>query len=123
MRNSSSLIVARAILIGTLIVGTRNFTFDGGNIADYPGARLGSFARITVRDSGAGLSDAEFAKIFDAKATSRPAVVNAAAVMERLGGFVRVESAEGVGTAVHLYLARADDGASASEMPAARVAE
>jgi ABC-type nitrate/sulfonate/bicarbonate transport system substrate-binding protein len=108
---------------GTLIVGTRNFTFDGGNIADYPGARLGSFARITVRDSGAGLSDAEFAKIFDAKATSRPAVVNAAAVMERLGGFVRVESAEDVGTAVHLYLARADDDASASEMPAARVAE
>lgn len=108
---------------GTLIVGTRNFSFDSGNLADYPRARPGSFARITVRDSGPGLSDAEFASILDAGATSRPAVVNAAAMAERLGGYVRVESAEGVGTAVHLYFARADDEMSAPEIPAAQVAE
>jgi len=108
---------------GTLIVGTRNITFDEANVADYPGARIGEFARITVRDNGPGLSDAEFENIFDPAATVRPAVVNAAAVMERLGGIVRVESAEGIGTAVHLYFAHAVDTRAASAEPPARTAE
>jgi ABC-type nitrate/sulfonate/bicarbonate transport system substrate-binding protein len=106
---------------GTLIVGTRNFTFDDGNIADFPGGRLGSYARITVRDSGPGLSDEAFEQILDPDAGSRPAIVRAAAVMEQLGGFVRVESAEGVGTAVHLYFARIGD--EAETMPTPLVAE
>jgi len=108
---------------GTLIVGTRNFAFHENNIEDFPGARIGAFARITVRDSGPGLDDDEFAKILNLNTTSRPAVARAVAVMERLGGFVRVESAEGVGTAVHLYFARVSEELPASEMPTAQVAE
>jgi ABC-type nitrate/sulfonate/bicarbonate transport system substrate-binding protein len=108
---------------GTLIVGTRNFTFTAENIADYPGARLGAFARITVRDNGPGLTDPQFAQILDPGATSRPAVAHAAEVMARLGGFVRVESAAGVGTAVHLYFERIDEAAPGDELPAAAVAE
>jgi signal transduction histidine kinase len=96
---------------GTLIVGTRNFAFDESNLADYPGGRIGQFARITVRDNGPGLTDDEFERIADQ---------DAAAVMRRLGGFIRVESAEGIGTAVHLYFARATDTA---EIPTAQVAE
>jgi ABC-type nitrate/sulfonate/bicarbonate transport system substrate-binding protein len=107
---------------GTLIVGTRNFTFDEDNIADFPGGQLGSFARITVRDSGPGLSDEEFERVLDADNTSRPAITRAAAVMERLGGFIRVESAEGVGTAVHLYFVRVSDDEEET-MPASLVAE
>jgi hypothetical protein len=42
-------------------------------------------------------------------------------MMARLGGFVRVESAEGIGTAVHLYFTRAAD--AAEDIPAAQVAE
>jgi hypothetical protein len=41
--------------------------------------------------------------------------------MERLGGFVRVESAEGVGTAIHLYFARIGD--EAELIPTPLVAE
>ena len=109
---------------GTLIVGTRNFAFDEESVADYPGARIGEFARITVRDSGPGLSDAELERILDPETTARPAVAKAAAVMARLGGFIRVESAEGVGTAVHLYFARVSGEVQAPEtMPAAQVAE
>ena len=106
---------------GTLIVGTRNFIFDENNIADFPGGQLGAYARITVRDSGPGLSDDAFEHILDPESTSRPAIARAAAVMERLGGFVRVESAEGIGTAVHLYFARVGDEAEA--MPTPLVAE
>jgi ABC-type nitrate/sulfonate/bicarbonate transport system substrate-binding protein len=111
---------------GTLIVGTRNIAFDETNVADYPGARVGEFARITVRDNGPGISDIEFDQIFDPQATVRPAVISAAAVVERLGGIVRVESAEGIGTAVHLYFARAVDREQAvadAPPPTAEVAE
>ena len=108
---------------GTLIVGTRNFTFDENNIGDYPGGRIGHFARITVRDNGPGLTESEFAHIFDAATSVRPAIARAVAVTERLGGFVRVESAEEIGTAVHLYFPRLDEAAPAPEMPTAQVAE
>jgi hypothetical protein len=43
--------------------------------------------------------------------------------MERLGGFVRVESAEGIGTAVHLYFTRVSDAKAQEATPAAAVAE
>jgi hypothetical protein len=108
---------------GTLIVGTRNFTFDESNIGDYPAGRIGRFARITVRDNGAGLTETEFAHVFDAATSVRPAIARAVAVTERLGGFVRVESAEEIGTAVHLYFPRLDEAAPAPEMPTAQVAE
>ena len=74
-----------------------------------------------MRDRGSALTDAEFEHILDPDATSRPAVARAAAVMERLGGFVRVESAEGVGTAIHLYFSRVGD--EAEEIPTPMVAE
>jgi ABC-type nitrate/sulfonate/bicarbonate transport system substrate-binding protein len=116
---------AAAVMVadGTLIVGTRNFTFDENNIGDYPGGRLGQFARITVRDSGPGLTEDQFTHIFDVATTVRPAVAHAVAAIEKFGGFVRVESAEEIGTAVHLYFPRLDDKAPAVEMPRAQVAE
>jgi signal transduction histidine kinase len=45
--------------------------------------------------------------------------------MRRLGGFIRVESAEGVGTAVHLYFPRLADvaGGALKESNAAAAAE
>jgi ABC-type nitrate/sulfonate/bicarbonate transport system substrate-binding protein len=92
---------------GELIVGTRNIAFDAAVLADTPGAQLGEYARITVRDSGAGLSEAALARIFDRATTPRPSAAAAAEAMRELGGFARVESAEGIGTAVHLYFPRA----------------
>jgi ABC-type nitrate/sulfonate/bicarbonate transport system substrate-binding protein len=111
---------------GNLIVGTRNFTFDPETLDDYPGGRIGEFARITVRDNGRGLTEAEFERILDPGASARPALAAAAIAVEKIGGFVRVESAEGVGTAVHLYFARATDADTALHdlpKPAAEVAE
>ena len=111
---------------GNLIVGTRNFTFDLETLDDYPGGRIGEFARITVRDNGRGLTEEEFERILDASASARPALAAAAIAVGKIGGFIRVESAEGVGTAVHLYFARATDAETALHdlpKPAAEVAE
>ena len=89
--------------------------FTEATLAATPGAQLGEYVRVTVRDNGPGLSDEALDRVFDAAATARPSAALAAETMRRLGGFARVESAERVGTAVHLYFPRvaaADGGAA-----------
>jgi signal transduction histidine kinase len=79
---------------------------------------------VTIRDSGPGLSDEALDQVFEPAKTTRPAAATAAETMRRLGGFVRVESAEGVGTAVHLYFPRlADPVVAATDNRAAAAAE
>jgi ABC-type nitrate/sulfonate/bicarbonate transport system substrate-binding protein len=107
---------------GQLIVGTRNAAFDESSVADTPGAEIGEFVRVTVRDGGPGLSDEALDQVLDPALTTRPAAAAAAATMRNLGGFIRVESAEGIGTAVHLYfprLAEAAATAAPDDKPAA----
>ena len=104
---------------GDLVVGTRNFAFTEANLAATPGAQLGEYVRVTVRDNGPGLSDEALDRVFDAAATVRPSAALAAETMRRLAGFARVESAEGVGTAVHLYFPRIVGNAEAPAKPAA----
>jgi len=109
---------------GQLVLGTRNYAFDEASVAETPGAEIGEFVRLTVRDSGPGLSDEALDQVFDAELTRRPAMAQAAETMRQLGGFIRVESAEGVGTAVHLYLPRAKaEPAVTDEAAAAAAAE
>lgn len=91
---------------GELVVGTRNFGFDAAAVAATPGAQPGEFARITVRDTGPGLSDEALGRVFDPAASTRPSAAAASGAVRAFGGFVRVESAEGIGTAVHLYFPR-----------------
>jgi ABC-type nitrate/sulfonate/bicarbonate transport system substrate-binding protein len=94
---------------GELVVGTRNYAFDAAALADTPGAQIGEYVRVTVRDSGPGLAETALGRVFDPAATPLPVAASAEAAMRALGGFARVESAEGVGTAVHLYFPRAAD--------------
>ena len=99
---------------GEMVVGTRNYAFDAAAVATTAGAQLGDYARVTVRDDGPGLSEDGLALIFDPTATPRPAAAAAAQRMRAVGGFVRVESAEGIGTAVHLYFPRLAEPAEGS---------
>jgi ABC-type nitrate/sulfonate/bicarbonate transport system substrate-binding protein len=101
---------------GEVVVGTRNYAFDDASLAATPGAQLGEYVRVTVRDNGKGLSEDALDRVFNPATTVRPAVAAAAATLRGQGGFARVESAEGIGTAVHLYFPRAverDTGQSA----------
>ena len=107
---------------GRLILGTRNAAFDEGSVTDTPGAEIGEFVHVTIRDGGPGLSDEALDQVLDPALTTRPGAAGAAETMRRLGGFIRVESAEGVGTAVHLYfprLAEAAATAATDDKPAA----
>src|SRR5438034_1139764 len=80
---------------------------DAAAVADMPGLQLGAYVRVTIRDNGPGLNEAALDRVFDPVATPRPAAAAAAEAMRGVGGFARVESAEGIGTAVHLYFPRA----------------
>jgi hypothetical protein len=105
---------------GQLIIGTRNYAFDEASVLATAGAEIGKFVRLTVRDSGAGLSDEALDQVLDPALTTRPSAAAAAAALRRIAGFVRVESAEGIGTAVHLYFPHiAAAGVATTEKPAA----
>lgn len=91
---------------GALIVGTRNFAMDAGLAAQMSGAEAGEYARLTVRDNGPGHSEEALGRMLDPAATARPSAAAADEAVRTLGGFLRVESAEGVGTAIHIYFAR-----------------
>jgi hypothetical protein len=101
----------------TLIVGTRNASYTSENVGEVVGGKIGDFARITVRDSGKGYSETQLERIFDPTATPRAAVAAAWPAMNKLGGYVRVESAEGVGTAIHLYFPREEQEKPAAAVP------
>ena len=92
---------------GDLILGTRQYAIDEAAAAELAGSTPGDYVRLTVRDNGPGLSAERLDQVFDPATTARPAVAAAGELARRLGGFARVESAEGIGTAVHLYFRRA----------------
>jgi signal transduction histidine kinase len=92
---------------GDLIVGTRQYTIDDAEVAELSGSAPGDYVRLTIKDNGPGLSPERLERLFDAAVTARPAVTAAGELTRRFGGFTRVESAEGIGTAVHLYFRRA----------------
>jgi len=90
---------------GDLVVGTRQYAIDDDAVVELA---AGDYVRLTVKDNGSGFSAESLESIFDPAVTVRPAVAGARVLARRLGGFARVESVEGIGTAVHLYFRRAD---------------
>jgi ABC-type nitrate/sulfonate/bicarbonate transport system substrate-binding protein len=102
---------------GDLIVGTRQYTIDDAAAAEIAGSAPGDYVRLTVKDNGAGLSPERLDWIFDPAATARAAVARAGELTRQLGGFARVESAEGIGTAVHLYFRRAVAASQGAQQP------
>jgi len=92
---------------GDLVVGTRQYAIDDAAVVELAAGAVGDYVRLTVKDNGSGFSAEHLKNIFDPAATVRPAVAAARELLLRLGGFARVESVQGIGTAVHLYFRRA----------------
>jgi len=102
---------------GDLIVGTRQYTIDDAAAGEIAGSAPGDYVRLTVKENGPGLSPERLDWIFDPAATARAAVARAGELTRQLGGFTRVESAEGIGTAVHLYFRRAVAASQGAQQP------
>ncbi|HEY1433147.1 MAG TPA: ABC transporter substrate-binding protein [Stellaceae bacterium] len=102
---------------GELAIGTRLCAIDHATATAFPGSVPGDYVRLTVRDSGLGLSAERLEKVFYPLKTDRPGAAAAWELTRRFGGFAAVESAQGIGTAVHIYF-RAEEIAESPELPA-----
>jgi len=78
---------------------------------DNPDARPGSHARITVRDSGDGMTEAVISRIFEPFFTTKPIGSGTGlglslvyGIVQQNGGFVQVTSAPGQGSTFQIHL-------------------
>jgi ABC-type nitrate/sulfonate/bicarbonate transport system substrate-binding protein len=99
---------------GDVVVGTRQYAIDDAAAVELAAGVVGDYVRLTVKDNGSGFSAEHLKSIFDPTVTVRPAVAAARELLLRFGGFARVESVQGIGTAVHLYFRRASLAANKS---------
>ncbi|MBX7218851.1 MAG: PAS domain S-box protein [Blastocatellia bacterium] len=96
---------------GRLTIETRNFEVDATFAAAHPGATPGPHVKLSVSDTGYGMSDEIRSQIFEPFFTTKehgkgtglglPIVYG---IVRQSDGFLLVESQPGQGTGVHIYL-------------------
>jgi signal transduction histidine kinase len=98
---------------GCLTVETKNLTVGPPLHPEEPAA--GDYVAVAVTDTGAGMSEEVRAKVFEPFFTTKEigkgsglGLSQVLGFAQQSGGGVRIESRLGRGTAVHIYLPRAD---------------
>ncbi len=91
---------------GKIDISVENMFFD----TQWHGSlSAGNYVRISIRDYGIGISKDNLPKIFDPFFTTKPkgnglGLATCYSIIKRHGGYIEVESEEGVGTVFHIYL-------------------
>jgi two-component system, cell cycle sensor histidine kinase and response regulator CckA len=111
---------------GRLLLRTRAAALGAAFVADNPWARVGSFAEITVRDTGVGMDEATRARLFEPFFTTKVegtglGLATAYGIVQQHGGFVGVETAAGAGAAFRVYLPIVDESGAPRWHPAMEV--
>jgi len=109
---------------GMLRVETRTAVVDDGLAAAHPGARPGPHVRLSIADTGVGLTAEVRSRIFDPFFTTKPegqgtglGLSVAFGIVSQHGGLLTVESAPGAGAEFSMYLPRANRPAVPSSVP------
>jgi PAS domain S-box-containing protein len=96
---------------GTLTIATTNVDLDADFVRTHVGASEGKFVVLTVSDTGTGMTpevmEHAFEPFFTTKERSKGTGLGLSTVfgiVRASGGFVRVESEPGAGSAFHVYL-------------------
>lgn len=99
--------------------GTLTLTVDDREIDEtfartYVGMRPGSYVRLELRDVGTGMSPTVLARAFEPFFTTKPVgrgtglgLSTVYGIVKQAGGYVNIESTQGKGTTVTVYLPRA----------------
>ena len=95
---------------GELNIAVENVTVSDGAVPDLA---PGEYVRITIRDTGAGISERDLPRVFEpfytTKAVGKGSGLGLAQIygfIKQSNGAVRLESVEGQGTTLELYLPR-----------------
>ena len=104
---------------GDLSVETRRVQLDEERSRKVPGARPGTYAQLTVRDTGHGMSAEVQSRAFEPFFTTKGPGMGSGlglaivyGIVQDGGGFIHVSSAPGRGTAMDVYLPAADTAAT-----------
>jgi two-component system cell cycle sensor histidine kinase/response regulator CckA len=96
---------------GELIISTSVSHIDESHVQRYQEARVGDFARITVRDSGCGIPPEILAHLFEPFFTTKDVgkgtglgLATIYGIVQQHAGWIQVNTAVGVGTEFEVYL-------------------
>ncbi len=96
---------------GELTIQTSMVELEAANAAAHPDLAPGRYAKITVSDTGTGMSDAVLQKVFDPFYTTKPIGQGTGLGLSMVygfarqsGGHVRIHSDPGAGTSVEILL-------------------
>ncbi|MFN8588283.1 MAG: ATP-binding protein [Candidatus Eisenbacteria bacterium] len=96
---------------GTLTLTTRPVQIDPEFVRSHPGAQVGRFVRLSVRDDGEGMAPETRARLFEPYFTTKPpgqgtglGLASVWGVVKQFGGYIEVESAPGSGAEFRIDL-------------------
>jgi PAS domain S-box-containing protein len=99
---------------GRLLLETANLTLERDLVRDPTVVTAGDYLKLTVRDTGMGMTPEVLEKAFEPFFTTKDVGVGSGLGLAMIYGFVQqsaghihIDSAPGAGTTVHLYLPRA----------------
>lgn len=114
---------------GSLRLETANVTLDVGYAALHPDAETGEFVLLSVSDSGTGMTPEVRERAFEPFFTTKPMGKGTGLGLSMVygfarqsGGHVRIESEEGGGTRISLYLPRTEEQPKAEDGEGGQVA-
>ena len=112
--------------VGRVMIGAANVTLADGEVGE---AGAGDYVCISVVDDGCGMSREVAERVFEPFFTTKPVGKGTGLGLSQIFGFVRqsdgeiaIDSVEGAGTVVSLYLPRRDAAAARPAPPPATVA-
>ena len=107
---------------GEIHISTQAVDFDDEFAARNPWARAGSFAKVSVRDTGVGMDAGTAARAFEPFFTTKRegtglGLSTVYGIVQQHGGFLDTASTPGAGTTVAVYLERVPDAAVSPTIP------
>ncbi len=114
---------------GKLTLETSNVSLPAAQAYSPVDAKPGPYVRLSVRDSGTGMSESVRARIFEPFFTTKEAgqgtglgLSSVYGIVRQSGGYITVQSTVGKGSTFHLLLPRVDSHEMGSSAPAAESA-